>query len=250
MDIVLYILLGILGVIVLTSLVASGIRWSAYRLTRKLNIKKLSVDVPVEEYARTLLDQDGLEAVEIKTVGFWASLFVGNTYSKSKKCIKLGKFTAKRPTITHLATACTLVGLAKMDADGQKGLGTIAINRYFSWLPFLMVPVIAIGLIIDMVLTGNITYITLIFTVLGFALTLFSFITSLISAKKHKMAYDEGYTLLESLQLIDEKEDKKIQKLFKKWKQLVVLEVFYNTMFMIYYSIKFVYVVANLSKRG
>lgn len=249
MDFIFYVLIGILALIVLVSITAGYIRWSASRLTERLNIRKLSIDVPIEDYTRTLLDQTALENVEIKKLGFWASLFIGNTYSKSKKKINLAKYTARRTTITNLARACTLVGIAKMDADGQKGLQSIAINRYFNWLPFLLVPLIALGLIVDVCITGEITYITLIFSGVGLVLTLFSFIISIISAKKYKMAYDEGFTLLSSLKLLDENEEKKLKKLFKKWKKLVTIDVFYNTLFMIYYSIQFVYLIIKTFRR-
>ena len=79
MDPLLIVLFVIVGIMFLFFLYGSFIRWHASRLTLWFAIKKLEIDKSMEEYARLLLDEYGLVDVEVKRVGFFASLFVFGT---------------------------------------------------------------------------------------------------------------------------------------------------------------------------
>ena len=241
MDPLLIVLFVIIGIMFLFFLYGSFIRWYASRLTLWFAIKKLEIDKSMEEYARLLLDEYGLVDVEVKRVGFFASLFIGNTYSASKKLIRLSWGVGRRASVTNLASVCRLVGLAKMDAEGIKGLKAIELNRWFSFLPILLVPLIIIGLIVDLIMFEALGMWSIIFTAIGLALSLFSFIVSCVAAKKDFQAYNRGQEIILSLQILNESEEKKVKKLISAWKKLVIINVIINAFELIYFLLKIIF---------
>ncbi len=234
MNTYLILLLVILGLLFIIFAVASFIRWNANRITIWFSLKKLDINKPIDQYTRLLLDENGLIDVEVKKLGFFSSLFIGNTYKKKTKTIRLSWLTAKRSTITSLALACKLIGISKLDQEGAKNIGSIAFNRYFGWLPALFLPLVVIGLIVDFVSTNSVGMITLIFTGVGLAITLFSFILSMISLRLETKALGYGKEIICGIGLLNEVEEKKISKLFSAWKKLYAINAVFNAFEMLF----------------
>lgn len=237
----LIICLVILGILLVIACVVGIIRWNARRITTWFALKKLDINKPIEEYTNLLLEEHGLIDVKVKKTGFFASMFVGNTYSVKKKTIKLGWYASKRATATTLAQACRLVGLAKMHNDGVKGLKTIEMYRWLSWLPVLLLPLAIIGLIVDLILQPQIGLYTLIFSGVGLVLTLFTFILACIASSKDIKACNEGEKIILEIGILNEQEETKIKKLFKAWKQLTIVNVLYNTFIMLFFLIRAIF---------
>lgn len=238
MSTLLIVLFVVLGVLFLVSIVASFIKWNARRVTAWFSLKKLEINKPILEYARLILDENGLEDVEVKKVGFFASMFVGNTYSPSKKLIRVSWGTALRPTPTSLAAVCQLVGLAKMHAEGKKGLRMVEFNRWFGWVPMLLLPLVLVGLIVDLVVSGSIGTYIIIFSAIGLGLALIYFILSAVAANKYIASCKIGQQLILDMGILQEKEEKKIKSLFSAWKQLAVLNVFIALFEVIYFVLR------------
>lgn len=249
MNPLLIVLFAILGILFIISLYGSFIRWNASRLTIWFSVKKLDINKPMEEYARLLLDENGLVDVEVKKCGFFASMFVGNTYSVSKKLIRISWGTARRSTVTNLSAVCRLVGLAKMHADGEKGLRLVEFNRWFGWLPTLLLPLMVVGLILDLVLAESIGTWTIALTGVGLAIALVSFIISAIAARKYIKSCNIGQQLIFDMGILQEDEEKRVKKLFSAWKKLVVLQVIINAFEAIYFILKLVFSSFKLIRR-
>lgn len=211
------------------------IRWNAMRITRWFNWKKLNINKPMEEYAEILLEEHNLTDVEVKRVGFWASIFVGNTYSTRKKLIRLSWITARRATATNLAITCKLVAYAKLHAEGKKHLHAVEVYRWLSWLPILFLPLLVVGIIIDLIASGGLGMYTLIFGSVGLVFALAIFILACIVAKNERLACTDGQNIILDMGILDEAEEKKMRKLFSAWKKLVVVNVIYNTFQLIFF---------------
>ena len=237
----LIICLIILGILFVIACVVGIIRWNTRRITTWFAIKKLDINKPIEEYTNLLLEEHGLIDVQVKKVGFFASMFVGNTYSVKKKTIRLSWYASKRATATTLAQACRLVGLAKMHNDGVKGLKSIEMYRWLSWLPVLLLPLAIIGLIVDLIAQPQIGLYTLIFSGVGLVLTLFTFILACIASSKDIKACNEGEKIILGIGILNEQEETKIKKLFKAWKQLTIVNVLYNTFIMLFFLIRAIF---------
>lgn len=235
MLIVLFVVLGVLFVV---SLVASFIRWNARRVTAWFSLKKLEINKPILEYARLILDENGLEDVEVKKVGFFASMFVGNTYSPSKKLLRISWGTALRPTATSLAAVCQLVGLAKMHAEGKKGLRLVEFNKWFGWVPMLLLPLLLVGLIMDLVSSGSLGTYTVILSAIGLGISLIYFIITAVAASKFINSCKIGQQLILDMGILQENEEKKVKQLFSAWKQLTILNVFIALFEAVYFVLR------------
>ncbi len=237
-------IIGILVILALLFIVfcyASFIRWYARRITVWFSFKKLEINRPIEEYTKLLLEENGLIDVEVKKIGFFASLFIGNTYKKKTKTIRLAWGTARRTSVTNLASACKLVGLAKLHSEGVKGLGAVAFNRYFSWLPILFLPLVIIGIIIDLISNSSVGILSLIFALVGFLFTLIPFVISLIALKVEKKSLKYGQEIIIGMNILNEEEEKKIKRLFSAWKKLYVINTLFNAFEMLYFVIKIIF---------
>ena len=241
MDPILIAVLAVLGVLFLVYLVVGGIKWNANYLTRRFSFNALDINKTREEYARVLLDEKGLNDVQIKQANFFSTLFVGNTYNTSKKTIVLSWRLPRRTTVVALAKVCYLVGLAELHADGVTKLKAIQIKRYFNWLPALLVPLSVIGLILDLVLLQSIGYWTIIFSAVGIALTLFTFIMSCIAVDREFKAYDKGKQTIIDMAILTAEEEERLGKLIKAWKQLAVVDVLFNSFVVIYFVLKLIW---------
>lgn len=242
-------ILIVLGILFLVFLVFSFVRWNANRITRWFSYKKLEIDKPIEDYTKLLLEENNLIDVAVKKIGFFTTLFIGNTYKSKTKTIRLGWLTWKRTTKTSLAMACKLVGLAKLHADGVKGIRMVEANRWISGLPILLLPLTIIGIIVDLISSANIGMYTLIFAGVGLVLTLISFIISIISVKIENKALKIGEDIILALGILSEQEEKKIKKLFKAWKTLYIINAIFNAFQIVYYSLAIVLSILKLGVR-
>lgn len=232
--------LAVLGVLFVVYLVVGGIKWNANHLGRKYFFKPLDINKPREDYARVLLNEKGLTDVEVKQANFFSTLFVGNTYSTSKKTITLAWAFQRRTNVVDLARVCYLVGLAELHADGVSRLKAIQFKRYFSWLPALLVPLAILGLILDLVIFQSIGYWTIVLSGIGLGLTLFTFIFSCIAVDREFKAYDKGKQNLIDMAILTAEEEERLAKLIKAWKQLAVVDVIFNAFVMIYFALQLI----------
>lgn len=234
MELWMIVLLILVGVILVFFLVASGIRFYANSITTWFNIRKIRFEGTISEHTRALLDMNGLADVQVRTTGFFSSMFVGNTYKVSTKTVRLSWLTSRRATPTNLAIACKLVALAKLHRENVSGLGSVAVNRWTSGLPILFLPLIVVGLIIDLISSGGIGIVTLIFSVFAFVILLVSLIISIVSVRVECKALDEGERILAMTGRLGAEEGERISKLFSAWKKLYVINTVINAFELIY----------------
>ena len=241
MDSTLLIILIVVGILFVIFCIAGFIKWRANWLTTWFNVKKLDINKPILEYVELLLAERNLADVQVKKVGFWASLFIGNTYSVSKKLIRVSWFASKHSSVVTLAQACRLVGLAQMHADGVKGIRAVEAYRWLNWLPILLLPLIVIGLIVDLVAFESVGLYTIIFSAVGVVLTLITFILGLVAMKKNFMAYRIGEEIITGLGVLKDTEEKKMRQLFSAWKSLDVVNAFLNAFELVYFVLKIIF---------
>lgn len=234
MELWMIILIIVVAVIFVFFLVASGIRFYANSITTWFNIRKIRFEGTIPDHTRALLDSNGLNDVQVRKKGFFSSMFVGNTYKISEKVIRLSWLTAKRATPTNLAIACKLVALAKLHRENIKGIGSVAVNRWTSGLPILFLPLIVVGLIVDLISSGKIGAATLILSVIAFVILLISLIISIVSLRVECKALEEGENILLMTGQLGAQEGEKIGKLFSAWKKLYVINTILNAFELIY----------------
>lgn len=243
---VVVITLGVLGVL---SLIPLGIKWRAERIVAWFNLRKLELDRPIDQYTRVLLDENGLTDVEVEVLGFFASLFIGNTYAHHRRVIRLSRFTARRATKTNLAVACRLVGLAKNCERGGSGATLVSANRFVEPLPFLLVPLFVVGLVVDFSANGALGALFFTLTGVGIALTLASWIFALVTYGANKRALVDGQYLILASGLLSTEEEKKMKSLFTAWRQLYFFDALLTAFAFIWLSVRLIAGIVSISSK-
>ena len=144
-----YIAVGILlGIAIIAAFIAQIViaigYWRGNRTSNSLGLSG-------GEYARKLLDQNGMPNVQVKKCGIMRTILFGNHYSITKRTVYLRMRTINKPSLTAVAMAAQKVALAEQHRDGDakmivrsrlQGLGVFA--------PSLFVPLVLIGFLVDL----------------------------------------------------------------------------------------------------
>ena len=195
-----YIIVGILIIIMaIVALVMKIIVWARYAKANKI---PSSVQMSGLDAAQYVLDREGMSPeVKVRKSGFIREAIFGNYYNILTKTIYLrsvfGKIDSKK-SVTSIALAVQKVAIAKLCESGDKQARTrnsLSLLGVFG--PFLLIPLILIGGILDFVVLntgGLISVICLavsgILTVLGFVVT---FLNIPVERRANEMAVELMY---------------------------------------------------------
>ena len=191
-----YIAVGVLlGIAIIAALIAQiAVAVGYWRGNRTNN----SLGLSGAEYARKLLDQNGMPDVQVKKCGIIRTVLFGNHYSISKKTVYLRMRTINKPSLTAVAMAAQKVALAEQHKNKNakmivrsrlQGLGVFA--------PSLCIPLVVIGFLIDIFVAQTLLF-SLIATVLGLIFILFGFIVTLLNIPVEKKAMKRALVFLKA----------------------------------------------------
>lgn len=238
-----------LGTIGVLSLIPAGIKWRAERIVAWFNLRKLDLDRPIDQYARLLLDENGLTGVEVRVCGFWKSLFVGNTYAYRRRTVRLSSWTVRRATKTNLAIACRLVALAKDCEAGGRGAALVSVNRFVEPLPFLLVPLTVVGMMIDLTSQSSLGTAFFTLTGIGFALALAAWIFAFVTYGANKRALADGLYLILASGLLTPEEEKKMKLLFASWRSLYFFRALLTTFEVLWLAFRLILGLVTISSK-
>lgn len=204
------------GIIVVALIVALIVQIILIFKYKKFNKTPLQNGLTSQQTARSLLDANGLENVQIKKLGFFRRILLfGNHYSVMKKTIFLRKNILDSSSVTAVGIATQKACLAIQHKNKDKNF----IFRYVLQILTLFTPLlfylsIAIGLIIDIVtqFTGIPTTIGL-FVGIGFYLLVF--VLQIINIKVEKKANEQAVEILRSSNIFTEQEIDRFKELLK-----------------------------------
>ena len=177
------------------------------------NRTKNSAGINGEAAARKILDQNGLSHIKVSVVG---SALFGNSYSHFFKKVRLRRLTVKKESISSLAMGAQKSALAILDKEGDKDMKTrIVLTPIIFFGPIAFVPIVLIGVLID-VLVFNFTGVaSLIAGGIGLAFYIVAFVMSLMVLKTEVKAQNRALEILEQENLANEEERAMMKKLFK-----------------------------------
>ena len=208
-----YIIVGILlGIAVLVALIAQIAIIIGYWKGNRINN---SLGLTGGEYARKLLDENGMYDVKVKKCGILRTIIFGNHYSISKRTVFLRILTINKTSLTSVAMAAQKVALAKQHKEGNKimivrsrlqGLGVFA--------PSLFIPLVIISLIIDLLVFETIL-LTAIVIVLAGLFFIFGFIVTLLNIPVEKKAIECAKEWLK--ESLNEEEVQTISKVYSSY---------------------------------
>ena len=176
---------------------------------RRMNTRNLSGS----DAARKILDANGLEHIKVSVVG---SFLFGNSYSHYFRKVRIRRLTNKKPSITSLAIGAEKSALAILDKEGDPDMKTrVALTPLMFFGPIAFIPLIAIGVLIDIMLFQFSGVATTIATALGLGIYVISFILSIMTLKTEVKAQARACEILKSEDLATDEEIGMMKELFR-----------------------------------
>lgn len=166
-----------------------------------------------EQTARKILDSNGLSHIKVSVVG---SFMFGNSYSHFFKKVRLRRWTVKKNSISSMAMGAQKSSLAVLDKEGDKDMKTrIILTPFIYFGPLMFVPILLVGLVIDIILFKFSGVVTVIAAVAGLLFYLASFVMSLMVLKTEVKAQKRALEILEKENLATSEERDMMKSLFK-----------------------------------
>ena len=202
------------------------------------NRRKNSKGLSGKEAARAILDKNGLKKIKVSTFG---SLLFGNSYSHYFKKVRLRRLTAKKTSITSLAMGVEKSALALLDKEGDPDMKTrIRLTPFMYFGPFMFIPIIAIGVLIDIALYHFTGAATLVATFLGLGLYVISFILSIKTLKTEKKAQARACEIMRKEGMATKEEIKMMEELYKLYNIQYINDIILEFLQMILMVLQFI----------
>ena len=225
-------LIAVVAIISLCVSVVLAISYISY------NRKKNSADMTGREIAERTLKDNNITNIKVKCTG---SLIFGNSYGHYFKKIRLRRFTWKKKTITSLAMGAQKAQLAVLDKEGDPDMkARIRLVPFTMFGPFMLIPLILVGVILDLLILKTDGFITLVFSALGIVFYILSLSLSVKTLKTEKKAQQRAYEYLKknNLATADELED--MQHLFKLYNIEYINDTIIAMLQLLYYVLQII----------
>lgn len=211
----------------------------------KYNRRQNSANLTGEETARIILDKNGLQHIKVKVVG---SLLFGNSYSHYFKKVRLRRRTRNRTSISALAMGAQKSALAVLDKEGDPDMKKrIKITPLITFGPFAFIPLVAVGILVDILLFNSQGFVSIIVSVLAVLFYLFSLLLSVMTLKTEKKAQERAYELLRENSMATEEEISQIRKLFKLYNIQYINDIILSALELLYYVLQ---IIASVNNEG
>ena len=201
----------VVGLLIIASIFAFGISIYLSISYVRYNKKQNSCGRTGEEIARTILDRNGLGEIKVSKTG---SILFGNSYSHYFKKVRLRRLTWQKRSVTSLAMAAQKSALAVLDKENDAEMRTrVRLTPLIYFGPIAFVPMVVIGVLLDVLLSTG--FCGILFTVLGLGFYLLSFVMSILVLKTEKKAQKRAYEIMKEEGLATEEELESCKKLFR-----------------------------------
>lgn len=201
------------GLIVLLAIFSTIVSiWLAVKYIR-YNRTMNKAGINGQETARRILDNNDLQHIRVSVVG---SFMFGNSYSHYFKKVRLRRLTVKKNSISSMAMGAQKASLAVLDKEGDPDMKTrIVLTPLIFFGPIAFIPIIAIGVLLDIFLFNFTGVATIIAAALGFGFYVLSFVLSIMVLKTEVKAQKKALEILERDELATEDEREMMKELFK-----------------------------------
>lgn len=177
------------------------------------NRRQNSAGMNGEEAARKILDDNDLKHIKVSVTG---SLLFGNSYSHYFKKVRLRRLTVKKPSVSSLAMGAQKASLAILDKENDPDMQKrIKLTPIIFFGPMLFVPIVLVGLFIDILLFNFSGITTIVASAAGIAFYLLSFILSIKVLKTEVKAQNKALEILDKENLATVEEQQMMKELFK-----------------------------------
>lgn len=228
-EIALIIVGALIGVCGLVSLVVSC--WLAVRYM-VFNRVKNSSGLTGQQVARKFLDENGLQHIKVKVTG---SLLFGNSYSHYFKKVRLRRFTRHQDSLTSLGLGAQKACLAILDKEGDPDMRKrVRLYPLITFGPFAFVPLLVVGILLDMFVFNQTGICVLIFGCLGILFYAYAVVLSVMTLKTEKKAQERAYAILSEQKLITEEELEQLKELFRLYNIQYINDIILSALELLY----------------
>lgn len=226
------------GLLIIVSIFALGVSIFLAISYVRYNKKQNSCGKTGEQIARKILDHHELGHIKVSKTG---SIMFGNSYSHYFKKVRLRRLTWKKQSVTSLAMAAQKSALAVLDKENDAEMRTrVRLTPLIYFGPIAFVPMVVIGVLLDVLLSTG--FCGILFTVLGLGFYLLSFVMSILVLKTEKKAQKRAYEIMKEEGLATEEELESCKKLFRLYNieyindmVIALLELIYRVLQIIAY---------------
>lgn len=184
-----------------------GVKYYTY------NRRENSRGITGGDAARMILDKHGLQHIRVSVVG---SILFGNSYSHYFKKVRIRRLTNRKPSITSLAIGAEKSALAILDKEGDKDMKTrIVLTPLMYFGPLGFIPLVILGVVLDIIVFKFNGVFTLIFAGLGLGLFAISFVLSIMTLKTEVKAQKRACEILKADKLATDEEIEMMKELYK-----------------------------------
>ena len=226
------------GLLIIVSIFALGVSIFLAISYVRYNKKQNSCGKTGEQIARKILDHHELGHIKVSKTG---SIMFGNSYSHYFKKVRLRRLTWQKRSVTSLAMAAQKSALAVFDKENDADMRTrVRLTPLIYFGPIAFVPMVVIGVLLDVLLSTG--FCGILFTVLGLGFYLLSFVMSILVLKTEKTAQKRAYEIMKEEGLATEEELESCKKLFRLYNieyindmVIALLELIYRVLQIIAY---------------
>lgn len=228
----------VVGLLIIASIFAFGISIYLSISYVRYNKKQNSCGKTGEQIARKILDHHELGHIKVSKTG---SIMFGNSYSHYFKKVRLRRLTWQKRSVTSLAMAAQKSALAVLDKENDADMRTrVRLTPLIYFGPIAFVPMVVIGVLLDVLLSTG--FCGILFTVLGLGFYLLSFVMSILVLKTEKKAQKRAYEIMKEEGFATEEELESCKKLFRLYNieyindmVIALLELIYRVLQIIAY---------------
>ena len=199
-----------------------------FRFNRRVN----SLGLTGMQIARKILDDNGLEHIQVKRTG---SFLFGNSYSHYFKKVRLRGFIRHETSLTSIGMGAQKAALAILDKEGDEDMKKrIRLVPLLTFGPFAFIPLLLIGGVLDyFIFNGNGTC-TLVLGAIGFLFYVYSVVLSVLTLKTEKKAQDRAYEILDRDYHVTDDELSALKELFRLYNIQYINDIILSSLELIY----------------
>lgn len=220
--------------------------------SRKMRKLEISNGHSVSESVRIFLDSNDMKDVKVEQAGFWRGLFFGNHYSIKHNTFYIRKKQMDAKNLANVTDSVQRVGKAILYKEGNKGTKTlIRFQSGIVFMPYLVVPIVLVGVIIDALLFGfkDNYLVTLISAIVGLVFFIFAAVLMFMTIKVEKRANEKALQMMTESNFLNEEEHGKVESIFKWRIILYVVNFIIALIRIIQYLFKILGIILKRGKR-
>ncbi len=230
----------------LVGIVAAIWKWVLALRYVRFNKQKVAVNMTGSQVATKMLEGLGLTDVKVEQLGWFKAIYVGNSYSPRKKSIRLRKNIYDTASLTAVAIAAQKVAIAQRHHEGDKKIAVrAALLKFGYFAPFALIPLVAIGVLLDFVVWNQVGWFSIAFTVFAFLYFISSFVVVILNLKIEKRACKTALEFMKKINLLVDDELEDAQTLYKTYITDYWLEFIYDILYIIWMVLKLITKIAG-----